>query len=696
MSVPPVLTTRLVCRWDLLRRLAPAAVAALFTACSAHGYLDDKGYAGKGVTGTSTYSDRDPTAATSAASGSSTGTGYTTGGTGTGYGATTGGTGTGYDATTGGASPGYGATTGGTGYGATTGGAGTGYGSTTGGTTTAAGSGGTMGTAVAVSATGMPAEIADILQGRCSGCHTYGQGDVAGWGSVMDLSRLIDAEIVVPGQPDLSRMIDRILVRGDMPPRGNRVPTAEVDKLRSWITTLRRPVMSPRSDLDILDAVAADVAQLRTASSDYRYFSLAHFVDLGRPAAETAAVRTVLAFVVNSLSRKGTIVSMVPVDARESIYRVRLSDLGWNAALWDELTGFYPYCLASSVAAHRSLYTLLGTEAPVVRADWLIDTASRAPLYDRLIDLPATVDALATRLGVNINDDINHPGRAEPDNLVRFAVRRSGVALHNRMAERHLGSAGQYLWISYDFRTDSNRQDVFANPLGPKVRDTQRFVHTFENDAGEVIFTMPNGMQGYMLVDAAGRKIAVADTAIVRDIRRPNAVVENGISCFGCHGNGGMLRPRQTNEISDYINGHIGDFVLREFDEIAVLYPPLFSPDYFNADSNRYRQAADALDGGGPPRADPEFTRFVTTVGQYESTLGFRGAAAEFNEDPESFKKRVLSNDADNRSLPRSPAEPLISRGDFVCAFRDLAPKIRAQRFCAKTFNAAAVAGVCP
>ena len=51
--------------------------------------------------------------------------------------------------------------------------------------------------------------------------------------------------------------------------------------------------------------------------------------------------------------------------------------------------------------------------------------------------------------------------------------------------------------------------------------DQQGFVHTFENDAGEVIFTMPNGMQGYMLVNAAGNKVAVADTAIVKDIRPP-------------------------------------------------------------------------------------------------------------------------------------------------------------------------------
>ena len=92
---------------------------------------------------------------------------------------------------------------------------------------------------------GIPPDVFAILQGRCSPCHTYGQGDVAGWGSVLDLSRMIDAEIVVPGKPGASRMIDRVVVRGDMPPKGDRVPAADVDKLRAWITDLKRPLGTP-------------------------------------------------------------------------------------------------------------------------------------------------------------------------------------------------------------------------------------------------------------------------------------------------------------------------------------------------------------------------------------------------------------------------------------------------------------------
>ena len=56
----------------------------------------------------------------------------------------------------------------------------------------------------------MPAEVIALLQSRCSQCHTYGERDTAGWGSVLDLSRMIAADIVVPGNPESSRLFQRI------------------------------------------------------------------------------------------------------------------------------------------------------------------------------------------------------------------------------------------------------------------------------------------------------------------------------------------------------------------------------------------------------------------------------------------------------------------------------------------------------
>jgi mono/diheme cytochrome c family protein len=541
----------------------------------------------------------------------------------------------------------------------------------------------------------MPAEVQALLSSRCAGCHSYGVGDPAGWGSVLDVSRMIDADIIVAGRPDESRMIDRVAVVGNMPPKGPPLTAGEVALLRGWITGLGRAAKDPPTDDDILDLIAADQLSLRNRSSDYRYLSFAHQVGQGRPDAEMKSFRQVLSFALNSVSRRGELAELTPIDARGSIFRIDLAELGWNAALWDTLTSFYPYCVRSDAASHEALYEQLNTEAPFVRGDWFLATATKAPLYDELLDLPATVDQLAARLGIDINDDINHPGLAEPDNLVRVGFRRSGVALHNRLVERHLGAAGQYLWLTYDFDSSQGNQDLLSNPLGPTNRDQQNFEHTFQHVGGEAIFTLPNGLQGYMIVDAAGRRVAAASIKVLRDPRRRDGIVETGISCMGCHAGAGVLSPRQMDEVPVFTDSHIAEFLGRELVEIESTYPRALKPDPFASDVSRYRSTAERVPGGAPP-ADGDYGAFLTSVGQYESNVGFRGAAGEFSQEYESLRATIQSNDSQNEKLPRSTKQPLVSRDDFVCVFRDLVPKIRPNaNFCARTFDAAAVNSLC-
>ena len=542
----------------------------------------------------------------------------------------------------------------------------------------------------------MPPAVLALLSSRCAGCHTYGQADPSGWGSVLDVSRMMDADIIVPGRPEESRMIDRVAVTGNMPPKGPKLTPEEITLLKGWITDLKRPLpQAPPSDEDILDLIAGDQLALRGRSADYRYVSFAHYAGQGRPDGEMGSFRQVLSFVLNSLSRRGAIAELTTIDPQQSIFRVNLVDLGWNAQLWDTLTSFYPYCLESDSVAHQALYDLLDTEAPVVRGDWLLATATKAPLYDLLLDLPNTVDQLAARLGININDDINHPGLEEPDNLLRIGFRRSSVALHNRLVERHLGEAGQYLWLTYDFDSSQGRQDLMANPLGPTNRDRQNFVHTFQNVSGEVIFSLPNGLQGYMTVDGNGRRIDAASVKVTRDPHRRDGIVQNGLSCFGCHGGTGVLSPRQMDEVPLFADTHIAQFLGRELEEIESTYPRVLRPDFFLSDAIRYRNTAASSLGGAPP-AEGAYAAFITALGHYESNVGFRGAAAEFNQDYPSLRQTILANDSQNESLPKTTSAPLVSRDDFVCVWRDLVTKIRPNaQFCGGTFNANQVRNLC-
>ena len=175
-----------------------------------------------------------------------------------------------------------------------------------------------------------------------------------------------------------------------MPPKGERLKAAEVDMLKNGSAACGATPTSRMSDTDVLDAIAIDQLRLRDRSADYRYVSFAHFIGQGRSDKEMEAIRQVFTFILNSLSRRGQIVDLETIDDGRSIYRLRLSDLGWDEALWDTADRLLP--LLHQVRTRwrtRALYDQLRTEAPVVRGDWFLATATKAPLYDLLVDPPA-------------------------------------------------------------------------------------------------------------------------------------------------------------------------------------------------------------------------------------------------------------------------------------------------------------------
>jgi hypothetical protein len=541
----------------------------------------------------------------------------------------------------------------------------------------------------------MPTGVYQLLERRCSSCHTYGERDPAGWGSVLDLSRMIAADIVVPGDPDRSRLIQRVAVRADMPLNGARLSGPEVQVLRAWIANLQRPVQRPRSHEQLLDLIAADqnLAAVRNQGTDHRYLSFAHLADDRRAPEEMRAAEAVLAVVLNSLSRRATLVKPEPIDPLRTIFRFRLSALGWSRDDWDRVASFYPYCYRSDRAPHRAVYTRLQTEAPLVRGDWFLATATVSPLYEELLDLPATLAELEDDLGIDITAAINHLGQDRPRDLLRIGFRSSGVSAHNRMLERHKQRNGGFFWLSYDFDADDGRQDLRANPLGPRAIDQRNFQRTFEHAGGEVIFSLPNGLQAYLLVNAAGNRISLAPKEIVRDPRRRAGAVQNGVSCFGCHGISGMNYPRVYDEIPAYADEHRDRFSGAELQEIRALYPKN-GAQVLAADALVYQKAKESVGGGRWQPGVIEWDDFINLVGQYEAEVGLRGAALELGVDVAAARAAV-ERGRNEDALPLGLGDPLVTRDDFVCRLRRIAPDLRRIQFCQGTFQDAQVRAVC-
>ena len=123
-----------------------------------------------------------------------------------------------------------------------------------------------------------------------------------------------------------------------------------------------------------------------------------------------------------------------------------------------------------------------------------------------------------------------------------------------------------------------DRRNVFAYPLGPGSTD-----NFFQHAGGEVIFNLPNGLQGYVLVNAVNQRIDKGPTAIVSDAKRPDRAVEVGISCLACHAGGINFK---DDQIRDHVAKNAKSFSRAD---AALVRLPVFST------ALRKRSASDSI-----------------------------------------------------------------------------------------------------
>jgi hypothetical protein len=412
-------------------------------------------------------------------------------------------------------------------------------------------------------------------------------------------------------------------------------------------------------------------------------------VDEGRSKEELAVLEGVVNVMLNALSRRPNLIKVEAADQERTIFRFRISQLGWNAADWDEVVRFYPYCLQSNVQAHQNLYDRLDTEAPYLRGDWFIDTAMVAPLYNELVDLGGNLQDLEAQLNLNINQNVLD------SKVLRIAFGMSGVSNNERMIERHDLGGGNYFWWSYDFANRLEQSRVTEKPLGPTIVTGDRFQNTFNQAGGEAIFSLPNNMQGYFLTDAVGTFLAKAPTVIVADQRRKDGAVANALSCLNCHTESGMLKPKTYDDVQRYVEEHRNDFSAEELDEIKQIYPRNAEAVLLRDDA-RFKRAINILgttvtstmQGAGVVEWDP----WANLAGQYESKLGLRGGSTELGISLDQARAlfRTERRSANNEdALPLLITDPLVTREEWFCRFREvIGTDVRANvQFCDGSFE---------
>jgi WD40 repeat protein len=484
----------------------------------------------------------------------------------------------------------------------------------------------------------LAARAQQVLRTHCAPCHGPASTGEGGFDYVLDRDRLLQQKQLLPGAAADSPLLQRVLQK-EMPPRKRPRPSRdEIEFLRRWIDAGAPPFRPelPHSLVrgeTVVRAILDDLRSLDPRQRRFaRYLTLHHLVNAGQPDEVLREHQNALAKLVNSLSWHPRITRPRNIDAAGTILRLDLRDYRWTSRMWERLAVAYPYKEDEANPLVKAFAELTGSAQPVLRGDWFIATASRPPFYHDFLQLPSTDRALERQLGVEVIADI------QDDNVVRAGFNGSGVARNNRILERHDAAHGAY-WRSYDFSANTSRQNIFERPLGP-VPGPAAFVAA----GGEIIFHLPNGLQGYLLVDSQGRRVDKAPGEIVSDPRRPDRLVENGLSCISCHIRG--LLPKE-DQVRAHVLKNADAFSAEDRASILALYPqPQTMRRRMTEDMERF---ARALHQAGVPIGEPEPVQAVTH--RYESVLDLRTAAAELGLSPADLDERLLRSPERLRSL---------------------------------------------
>lgn len=508
--------------------------------------------------------------------------------------------------------------------------------------------GGSSGGAADTGETG-PVE-ADVIQAmlttHCAKCHGAGAG-AGGLQDITNLERLIADGRIVPNKPEESPLFRRLTDPSNpMPPLSetSRPSEDEIGLVQEWIQTgaltgedaCDNQVIPFDVPNDAFNGTIAtmrnDILELEDEDRPFtRYLTLTHLHNAGMCQRDLDLYRDGLAKAVNSLSREPRLVRPLAIDAEKTIYRVDLRDYGWdrsdnfpenNGDIWEAVVEVNPFAVRFTGNASDVLREQAGTDVPFQTADSFIQIATGGlldgvgadlDLYNRIVAIPATL--------AELQQDVT--GIAEPQaeidegRVFRVILEDSGVSQWNRAYDRFGGATiGEYLYISHDFASASGDANLFDNPID------------FKSGGGEMIFSLPNGLQGYMLTNGAGDILSVAPTNVVADPGQRDGVVRVGISCMACHNNGIITK---RDEFYDFYNATNNKnlFSQDEHERILKLFgTPDDSVQQQDLDAGRFRLALSALSIN---LENPE--PIINTSWQFEDVLSMTRVAAEFGID---------------------------------------------------------------
>ena len=475
-----------------------------------------------------------------------------------------------------------------------------------------------------------------IFQRSCLICH--GPDGAYKETLLIEHNALIEKGTVVPGNPDASELYNRLLTTDAakrMPLGQPQLSAQAIDTIRNWIlagapdwTTVATTDGDFISPAEILNTIETHLMSLSSFDRAFaRYFTLTHLYNAGVTPSILQEYRKGLYKLVNSLSWGSTVTNPQPIDPQGTILYIDLRHYEWDVNDgWGQIEAEYPYHISFDAPEQSALrdqlnrlQTEMKSDIPSVHVDWFVAQASLPPLYHELLSLPLTDRELETRLEVDVvRNLLNAPGVR----VWRAGTNNSGVSNNNRVIERHISQHGAY-WKSYDFAGSVGTQNIFTHPLN------------FTHDGGEVVFNLPNGLQGYYLANASGFRLDAAPINIVSNPAASDPTVRNGLSCLGCHTEG-------MKTFEDQVRSVIESNATPAYDKAQALrlYAEQSEMDaLLQEDMDRYRVALTKT-GGAVDDIEP-ISRFHEV---FQGPVDAAYAAAVVGLETEAFLEKIREN----------------------------------------------------
>lgn len=468
-------------------------------------------------------------------------------------------------------------------------------------------------------------EVKGILRSRCAECHRKEASSTDF--DILDAASLVKSNAVKPGDADGSLLMDVIMTDEEelrMPMDLPELSADEIEKIRRWIADgaqafpedVKAPEVEEKEDafaglIGVEYVLLQILAHQRMQEPDdqpyLRYFSCNHLLTRGATRDDLDLQRDALAKTINHLTYERDPVRLELVDGdTASVFAVDIRKLGWHSDLltaeddfvaikssldtYDLLLLEYPYGIGydDSETFDRLVTEFLKPskmirQIPYLRTDWFCSTSLQPALYHDIMQLPHNVSDLERDIvGVNAADDLKH------QKVSRGAVILSGVSRNNRAAERYSAPHGAY-WKSIDYATNVGDENIFRDPVN------------LHGVGGEMIFNLPNGLQGYYLANAKGRRIDAGPTEIVTDKFAEDKIVRNALSCVRCHERGMKSFKDVVRPAVELLPGHLG----YSKKQVLALYP---EQDELSAllkkDGNRFLDAMEKV-LGHPQTTEP-------------------------------------------------------------------------------------------